>query len=401
MSEAPQKVLRVAIVAHGRFNSFDIARAMQSAGHQVSLYTNYPAWAVKRFKVDPKIVISNWWSGVTQRLYPRLGMAVPNSWSERFGQWAANELGKRDFDLVLIWSSVAEEYLHLPKTNPSTVRVIVRESAHIQAQYDLLVAEEIRSGAVQDKPSTWSLAREQREYPMADAIMTRAGFSRQSFLDHGSAPEQVFLVKPDAFLDRWRADATAVAGRVQRLNSAEPIRVLFVGSLCFRKGLLDLRDMVLTLHQQGFKFTLTGQTYPEGAVIAEQLSAMAKITGRLAETELGALYAENDVFVFPTIEDGAPAVVVQAAAALLPILSTPNCSWPEIQAAGALGQILPARNPAAFIAALQQFKLHRMQHADAIARLHASGALHLQSAIAPQIEQMYCDVHARNIRCAL
>jgi glycosyltransferase involved in cell wall biosynthesis len=140
---------------------------------------------------------------------------------------------------------------------------------------------------------------------------------------------------------------------------------------------------------------LVGQTFPEGAAIAEQLKTLATITGRLAESELAALYADHDVFLFPTIEDGAPAVVVQAAAALLPIFCTPNCSWPEIHAAGALGQILPARAPEQFIQALQAFAAERHARASEIQAFHASGALQMQSALAPQIEQLYQALQAR------
>lgn len=71
------------------------------------------------------------------------------------------------------------------------------------------------------------------------------------------------------------------------------------------------------------------------------------------------LYADADVFMFPTIEDGFGMVLAQAAAAGLVILATRHCAAPEILARGAQGWVLPIRRPEAFVEQLRWCHEHR------------------------------------------
>src|SRR6476620_5778437 len=43
--------MKIAIVVQGRLWACDMARALSERGHQVSLFTNYPVWAARRFGV--------------------------------------------------------------------------------------------------------------------------------------------------------------------------------------------------------------------------------------------------------------------------------------------------------------------------------------------------------------
>ena len=58
----------------------------------------------------------------------------------------------------------------------------MRGSAHIVTQARLLEEEERRVGELQDRPSQWMIAREQREYELVDAIVVLSTFSYSTFL---------------------------------------------------------------------------------------------------------------------------------------------------------------------------------------------------------------------------
>ena len=60
--------LKIAVVIHGRFYGFDLVRGLLQRGHDVTLFTNYPRWAVKRFDVPGECVRSFWWHGVLTRV---------------------------------------------------------------------------------------------------------------------------------------------------------------------------------------------------------------------------------------------------------------------------------------------------------------------------------------------
>ena len=59
--------LKIAVVIHGRFHGFDLVRELLHRGHDVTLFTNYPIWAVERFGVLRDCVRNFWWHGVLTR----------------------------------------------------------------------------------------------------------------------------------------------------------------------------------------------------------------------------------------------------------------------------------------------------------------------------------------------
>lgn len=87
--------------------------------------------------------------------------------------------------------------------------------------------------------------------------------------------------------------------------------------------------------------------------LAATLRDRVEFVARVPQTELGAHYRWADVFVFPTIEDGFPAVMAQACAAGLPQLTTPNGAGRDLISEGVNGWVLPIRCPEAFIERLR------------------------------------------------
>jgi glycosyltransferase involved in cell wall biosynthesis len=73
------------------------------------------------------------------------------------------------------------------------------------------------------------------------------------------------------------------------------------------------------------------------------------------------VYAQADLFMFPTLQDGFGMVLTQAAAAGLVILATPHCAAPEILAHGAEGWVLPIRSAGVFAERLRWCHEHRDQ----------------------------------------
>jgi hypothetical protein len=175
--------MKIAVVVHGRFHAFDLARALLARGHELTLFTNYPRWAAERFDLPGDRVQGFWLHGVLVRLNDRLpsrpfAEARQAFLHRLFGRWAQARLARESWDVVYIWSGVAEESLrHLPR-DCASVRLLVRGSAHIRTQRRLLREEEARTGAPQDCPTGWIVAREEREYALADAVVVLSTFAQ-------------------------------------------------------------------------------------------------------------------------------------------------------------------------------------------------------------------------------
>jgi glycosyltransferase involved in cell wall biosynthesis len=368
--------MKIAMVVHGRFHAFDLARALLGRGHELTLFTNYPRWAVERFDLPGDRVESFWPHGLLVRLNDRLpsrpfAEARQALLHRLFGRWARARLAKATWDVVYIWSSVAEETLRGLPREAAAVRLLVRGSAHIRAQDRLLAEETARTGAPQDRPTPWMIAREQREYPLADAVVVLSTFAERTFVEEGIPPERLRRLSLGAQLSTFRPSPQVIEARHQRILSGQPLRVLYVGALSFRKGLWDLAAAVRALSGPDMEFRLVGPTLREAAPLVEGLRDHASISPRQPQALLPEVYAWADVFVFPTIEDGFAVVLAQAAAAGLPIITTPNCSGPDLVRDGKTGWIVPIRSPESLVDRLRWCATHREELAAMVDRLYA------------------------------
>jgi glycosyltransferase involved in cell wall biosynthesis len=157
----------------------------------------------------------------------------------------------------------------------------------------------------------------------------------------------------------FRAPPAAVTERARRLRAGEPLRVLNVGTFSYRKGMHDWAAVVRAVPPERFRFRFVGAVAPEAAALAGELRARMEFVGRVPQADLPAQYAWGDIFLFPTIEDGFPAVMAQAGAAGLPQLSTPNGAGEDLICEGENGWLRPIRRPDLLIEQLTWCDTHR------------------------------------------
>ena len=251
---------RIAIVVQGRFYTFDFARALLARGHDVHLFTNYPRWAVARFGIPPERVTSYWAHGIAARFFnfvqSRFHSPSPEAWLHKtFGRWAARHVPRKNWDVVLCFSSVSEELIATLKRT-SSPSWLSRSSSHIREQARLLEDEEQRAGVPIDRPSKWMIKREEREYASADVIVTFSGFSRDTF--HGTGHEcKLVMVPLGVDVASFRTTPEKIETRRNRITGGNKLRVLFVGTKSYRKGLIDLAQIVDKLPGR-FEFRFVG-----------------------------------------------------------------------------------------------------------------------------------------------
>ena len=173
--------LKIAIVVHGRFHAFDLGRELIKQGVDLVLLTNYPKRVVQQFGIPQRNVVNCISHGVLSRLINgtagRRGRAMFEPFLHRwFSTWAAHVLSSVDVDMIHAFSGVSEELLHAFDGHRPLLSV-VRGSAHIRTQAQLLEEEEIRCGQPIDRPSAWMVAREEREYKLADLVIVLSSFA--------------------------------------------------------------------------------------------------------------------------------------------------------------------------------------------------------------------------------
>ena len=347
--------MKIAIVVQGRFHAFDLVRALIRRGVDVVVFTNYPAWAVERFGVPRERVRSCTLHGVLSRIGGRIssktGWEYESLLHPMFSRWAARQLSREKWDVIHAWTGVAEEIYSAPEFSGS-LKLVMRGSAHIRTQARLLREEQIRVGGFVDQPSQWMVAREQREYELADHIVVLSTFAYDSFISEGISASKLRLLPLGTDLNAFRPPAAVATARRQRILSGARIRVLYVGGLSWQKGFADLCQLAEQASGQ-FDFRFVGPMSTEVRNAANALGQRVEFTGKRPHRELPTEYAWGDIFVFPTIQDGYAVVIAQASASGLPILTTPNCCGPDLIRENVTGWILPIRDPEAFIGRLR------------------------------------------------
>lgn len=355
---------------HGRFHAFDIARELLKLGHDVRLFTNLPSFFVRRFGFPPARTASFVSHGIASRLlwrlFPRgMGGLIERLCNTAFGRWAGERIRNHRWDVVVGFSGVSEEAFR-GRAGGSAVRFLHRGSSHIRFQRELMEREAARSDGWMEIPSDWIIEREEREYQVSDGIHVLSDFARHSFLKMGFPANRVFPVSLGVSLRDFQARPRAVADRIQRISSGQPLRILNVGTFCRRKGALDLSAVTRQLAGGNFQFRFVGPVAEDSRLLCGQMAGIAEFAGHRPQSQLPAEYEWGDVFVLPTLEDGFAAVLCQALAAGLPLVTTDRCAGPELIRKTGAGWIVPAADPAALARTLLRLEADRASLLEAV-----------------------------------
>lgn len=355
--------MKIAVIVHGRFHAFDMARELIALGHDVRLLTNYPRTWPARFGVPPSNVRSLPVHGIAARALhavgnacgrDKLGEAFLHNW---FSQWAAGVVRREPVDAAHTFTGVAEAVLRDHRGHAG-VCTIVRGSSHIRVQRRILDEEERRAGRPVDKPSDWMVAREEREYALADLIITMSRFARDSFLAEGVPASKIVLVPLGVLPALFQAVPADAAARAARIRTSRRLRVLTVGSFSLRKGAIDYVEVAKRLRDR-CEFVFRGDVAHDARWLTREAEGAIRFEPRVPEAALCDDYRAADVFYFPSLEDGYAAVLAQAAAAGVPILATTNCGASDFIREGEDGWILPIRRPDLAQARLEWCDTHR------------------------------------------
>ncbi len=247
---------------------------------------------------------------------------------------------------------------------------MMRGSAHIRAQATLLEEEERRSAMALDRPSPWMIAREEREYALADKIAVPSSFAYETFVREGVPATKLWLLPLGVSAEGFRPARATVEARCARILSGEPIRVLNVGTFSLQKGVWDMAAAMRGLPCDQFQVRFVGPIAPEAARLAKALSARATFVPARPQRDLPLAYAWADVFVLPTIQDGFGLVLAQAAASALPVVTTPHGAGRDLVQDGMNGWVVPVRAPDALVERLWWCNTHRQELAAMARRMY-------------------------------
>lgn len=175
----------------------------------------------------------------------------------------------------------------------------------------------------------------------AEALVTWSRLAADSLVgDYGIPAGRIHVIPPGVDIERFR--------RLEMRRADGPLRVLFVGGDLERKGGIDLLDALRGMPDIELDIVTADEVTPPAGVRCRVHRGL-----RPADPTLLDLYRRADVFAMPSRGDCMPQALAEAAAAGLPLVSTPVGAIPEIVSDGRNGLLVPAGSPSDLCRALR------------------------------------------------
>lgn len=200
----------------------------------------------------------------------------------------------------------------------------------------------------------------EEECLLADRVVVNSPWSSQSLQQAGVSAKKIDIIPlayepPDAALDFVRVYPP-------RFSAQRPLRVLFLGQIILRKGIVALLKAADLLCHQPIEFWLVGSpSIDEQAKINKHIRYLGAVPRRATAH----YYKQADVFLFPTLSDGFGLTQLEAQAWKLPIIASRFCG--EVVKDQVNGIILPEVSGEAIAQALE-FCLYNPQQLQSFSR---------------------------------
>jgi len=185
----------------------------------------------------------------------------------------------------------------------------------------------------------WSAEYERQvetEIEIADCILVGSPYVRDTFTRSGVPAEKIAVVPYGVDLNTFNAGAPTSTSR------RRPFRAIFVGQLSQRKGLRYLLGGYRRFRKADTELTLVGNVVHSDAPLRRHADLFRHVPHQ-TRPALAQQYRDSDVFVFPTLLEGMPLVVLEAMACGLPVIVTANGPG-DIVRDGIDGYVVPQRD---------------------------------------------------------
>ncbi len=338
--------MKATIVVNGRFWHFHLARQLEKRGLLENIYTSYPRFKLKDETGIPSEKI---------RTFPFLH--APYMAALRFGLASWPKLFRRRWDWL---SKVSLDAFVCRRLQRATILVGLsgsgliagrkaqalggahicdRGSSHIRYQNRILHEEYRRWGLEFEGVDPAMIQREENEYEQADAITLPSDFCVDSFVAEGVVREKIHLAPYGARLERFKPTGE---------SPKDEFRVIWVGSVSFRKAFLDALHAFQQLKVANKRFIVAGMVEPalRNLLSNEQLGGV-EFVGQVPNKDLPLLLSSCHAFVLSSIEEGLAMVMGEAMACGCPVIASGHTGARNLFTDGVEGFIVPIRSPEA------------------------------------------------------
>lgn len=303
----------VVIQALGRFTAYHAGRAAAERGYLRAFVTGrrrkdeagVPADARRHHRVIA-------WSSLAGARLPFFGN--PRLASRVFDPFFDRRASRQAEPVSVFHGFLAYSLYSLRLYRALGAQIVVDTgAAHIETERDLVLHEYQRWGIRGSAMRPAWVARQVNEYHEADVILVPSTFVADSLKARGIPSERLFFLPYGVDVDRF----PFLPPRSQRGK----LRVVFVGGITLEKGIGYLLEAIAALTDQ-VTLTLIGRVFPDAKPAMRRFSGLYRHIPHVPNSRLKDIYAEHDLLVLPSIQDGSGMVVTEAMACGRPVLVT-------------------------------------------------------------------------------
>ena len=137
------------------------------------------------------------------------------------------------------------------------------------------------------------------------------------------------------------------------------LRLLYAGTWLDQRGIFYMKDAFTNLAGRNLPFTITfaGAGVPAEEIVrffGPELAPLVIVRDAVPAERMQELYAEHDIFVFPSLMEGLPSVLLEAMAGGMPVVTAETCGMPDVVEDGFNGLLIPPADAIALEEALMQ-----------------------------------------------
>jgi len=169
------------------------------------------------------------------------------------------------------------------------------------------------------------------KYAIADLVLVPSRHVRDAVIGLGCAPEKIALVPYGLDASRFEGTPRPVAGRV-----------LFVGKTTLLKGAHHVAAAARALAERRNDIEIRVAGRVGESAKASDIFRGPHYLGQMPRARMAEEYARADVFVLPSLSEGMALAHLEAMAAGVPVIATPNCG--SVVRDGVDGFIVPVRD---------------------------------------------------------
>lgn len=138
----------------------------------------------------------------------------------------------------------------------------------------------------------------------------------------------------------------------RKYEAAGPLKLLYAGTWLDQRGIFYLRDALERLSKQipGLTMTFAGCACPPEVIqefFGNKLASTVVVQPVVPSDQMQELFASHDIFLFPSLMEGLPSVLLEAMASGMPVITTETCGMPDVVEDGFNGLLVPPADASA------------------------------------------------------